>query len=194
MSPNYSEAVSKLSIEELIRMVTIDRATYQAPAIEAAEAELRKRNISASKIEELKNAYVREAASKKRIDADAVGLPLRLVHYLVDTVAWAGITFVLALFMSPFLANTTSNFVPLLFGLTTWFAYFVFLESAFQKTVGKLLTGTKVVMKDGRRPTPWEIFVRTFGRILPFDNVSFFFMGGGGLHDYISGTTVVKSR
>ena len=70
--------------------------------------------------------------------------------------------------------------------------YYTILESLSQKTIGKLITRTKVVLENGERP-PFEVFVkRSLCRIIPFDPISF--LGKNGWHDSISKTYVVDDN
>ena len=60
------------------------------------------------------------------------------------------------------------------------------------RSLGKLITGTKVVMIDGSEPTTRDYFIRSICRIIPFDQISFF--GANGFHDKFSKTTVVNKK
>ncbi|MCA9066572.1 MAG: RDD family protein, partial [Planctomycetaceae bacterium] len=73
--------------------------------------------------------------------------------------------------------------------------YYVFMEAVFQRSLGKLVTGTMVVAADGSRPSFGKILGRSFARIIPFE--AFSFLGSKtptGWHDTLSGTRVVKTR
>ncbi|MDA7501644.1 RDD family protein [Chitinophagales bacterium] len=72
------------------------------------------------------------------------------------------------------------------------FPYYIFPEWAFNgKTLGKLITKTRVVRMNGK-PLGFGIFLlRTCCRLIPFDCFSFFFLARGW-HDQLSNTSVVK--
>lgn len=53
------------------------------------------------------------------------------------------------------------------------FVYYVGMETVFGKTVGKFVTGTKVVTADGDKPELMAILGRTLCRLIPFDAFSF---------------------
>ncbi len=81
-----------------------------------------------------------------------------------------------------------------------FFAYYILLEYYFQKTVGKFLTGTRVVY-DARlpdstdapgRPPLGAVVKRTFARLIPIDPFTCLF-SRKGLHDRLSKTRVVLS-
>lgn len=89
----------------------------------------------------------------------------------------------------------TLNLIALPFGLLAVVAYFIVMEAAFHRTLGKLVTGTVVVTSDGRPPSFGQIVGRSFARLIPFEPFSF--LGGNpcsGWHDKLSGTIVIKTR
>lgn len=74
------------------------------------------------------------------------------------------------------------------------FVYFFLCEALFQRTLAKLITGTKVVAVNGTRPTFGAIALRTLGRLVPFEPFSFLTGSPGGWHDWWSGTIVVLTH
>lgn len=70
--------------------------------------------------------------------------------------------------------------------------YYFLMEATTQRTIGKYLTGTIVVMEDGSRPTTGAIALRTICRLIPFEPLSFF--GTRGWHDSLSKTIVVSTK
>jgi uncharacterized RDD family membrane protein YckC len=82
-----------------------------------------------------------------------------------------------------------------LFYLAVRVGYYVAFEAASGATLGKLITGTRVVCADGRgKPSLGQIIGRTFIRFVPFDAFSFLGSSTGGWHDRWSGTLVVRVR
>ena len=78
-------------------------------------------------------------------------------------------------------------------GIAIGIIYFAVMEFSFGKTLGKMITKTKVVMADGSKPTFGTIFIRTLCRHIPFEPFSF--LGGPvGWHDSISKTRVVSDK
>lgn len=80
-------------------------------------------------------------------------------------------------------------------GLVVWLAYYVFMETIFQRTIGKLITGTMVVRETGERPSLGQILGRSFARFIPFEPFSF--LGSkfpAGWHDSLSRTRVINIR
>lgn len=70
--------------------------------------------------------------------------------------------------------------------------YYGAMESLTQRTVGKIITGSKVVMADGSKPEPRTIVIRALCRFIPFEPFSFF--GDRGWHDSITETYVVDVK
>lgn len=75
--------------------------------------------------------------------------------------------------------------------------YYTVCEYCFGgKTLGKVVTRTRVISKDGAPLTIGQIFRRSCARFIPFETLSFF-MGHSataskGWHDRLSGTLVVE--
>lgn len=74
--------------------------------------------------------------------------------------------------------------------------YFAVLEATTGRTIGKFITGTRVVNATSGKPSFKQILGRTFCRLIPFEAVSFLGNKGFpiGWHDSIPGTRVVKAR
>ena len=70
--------------------------------------------------------------------------------------------------------------------------YYFSLEAATGRTLGKILTRTKVVDLNGHPPGPEKIFFRTILRLNPLDWYSYAFGSAVGSHDLLSRTRVVR--
>ena len=77
--------------------------------------------------------------------------------------------------------------------MLAYLAYYFIFEACCQRTLGKLITGTKVVRMDGGKPTLAQTLGRTFARIIPFEAFSFFGLNTIGWHDRFSCTLVVPA-
>ncbi|QGJ69973.1 Hypothetical protein PBC10988_16620 [Planctomycetales bacterium 10988] len=71
--------------------------------------------------------------------------------------------------------------------------YFLVFEGLFRRTPGKILTQTKVTSFLGEPASFLQIVLRTLGRFIPFDVLSYFLDNPQGWHDMISQTYVVDS-
>src|SRR5438093_12878936 len=65
------------------------------------------------------------------------------------------------------------------------------LEALFGRTLGKLLTGTRVIDVDRRKPGWGRAFLRMLVRCIPFEPLSL--RNGVMWHDLLSGTRVAES-
>jgi uncharacterized RDD family membrane protein YckC len=82
-----------------------------------------------------------------------------------------------------------------LLGLGVMAAYYIFFEALFGWTIGKLITGTRVVRIDGGKPGFLQVLARTAARFIPLDHFSVLFGStGSGWHDSLSGTRVISVR
>ncbi len=96
------------------------------------------------------------------------------------------------------LLNDGVNSAAWIIGLFVAIVNLVFLPMASGQTLGKMLTGLRIVSIDGRSPTVGAIAIRqTFGYLLVAFTlglsffISFFSRKGRALHDYIAGTVVI---
>jgi len=85
-------------------------------------------------------------------------------------------------------------FETTVFNLAIMTLYYLFMEGFMQKTVGKLITGTIVIMDDGIKPELGTIALRTLCRFIPFEAFSFFNDSARGWHDTITNTYVVDAK
>ena len=72
--------------------------------------------------------------------------------------------------------------------------YFILMEHFFGKTVGKMMTNTRVVTHNGGKPSLGQIIGRSFARLIPFEAFSFLGETGIGWHDSLSKTYVIKGK
>jgi len=140
---------------------------------------------------------------------------LRLANLLIDYIAQLGIGFMIGLLIAllgladPFLAAGKLGEYGL--GVLILLFYYTLVEGLFGVSLGKLITGTKVVNQDGSRLSFKGAIKRSLCRLIPFEAFSFLgskssrhdFIGGEagrydsmgcklGWHDSISKTLVVK--
>ena len=95
------------------------------------------------------------------------------------------------------LGNTTwvdNNVAVRLLGMAFFTAYYVVFEATFGWSIAKLITGTRVVDEDGRKPAFMKVLGRSLARNVPFEQFSFLGATGIGWHDRWSGTRVVSLR
>lgn len=191
---NFSAAMSKRNDEELIRIVTVERGDYQLSAVEAAENEIKKRGINTAKFEELKSIVASKFEEQKVLETSIVSSWTRLLHLIVDSVAFILLSMILSFVITTFFKTkdqTIWNGTEYAIIIISFFVYYIFMEHKFQRTLGKFISKTRVVMKDGQRAQLGDIIRRTCFRLIPLDQFSYLFTRIG-FHDYLSNTTVVR--
>lgn len=118
----------------------------------------------------------------------------RFADYLVDYVTMVVLYVVLGSVTGVLDGQTRGESV--LLSSVLFLFYYAVLESLFGTTVGKLLTGVRVVSEDGGEPSLAQILGRTFARMIPFEPFSL--LGGQGRpvgwHDSLSRTRVIRIR
>lgn len=128
----------------------------------------------------------------------------RFVNHFIDVIAFYIFTFVMA-FMSGIVAvlvspdslndleGPHSQLGQYLFGIVLYITYYTVLEASTGRTLGKLVTGTRVVDNDGKLPSLGRILKRSVLRLVPFE--AFSFLGDSrGWHDRWSDTWVVEKN
>ena len=75
-----------------------------------------------------------------------------------------------------------------------YFGYYIYMEYKFEgRTVGKMLTKTRTVTKEGYPISLGQAFGRCFARLIPFEPLSIFFNNDGICwHDSLANTIVIK--
>lgn len=129
----------------------------------------------------------------------------RLVNYIIDTVITCNII-VLAIGLLGNWLNANYGYKDLVIGLpaidnvkysmfqgVVGFIYYGLFESLNGRTLGKYITGTIVIARDGSAPGQGTVFLRTLCRQIPFEPVSFLFGVPMGWHDILSKTLLVDA-
>jgi len=122
----------------------------------------------------------------------------RFLNYIIDVIVLYAIGFgmvtMLIILMYATGTDTNKNGAFQESVLLLWVflvVLYTFSEGASQgRSVGKLMTRTKVVREDGSEISWKDAFVRSLCRLIPFEPFTAF--GGYPLHDRISHTKVIK--
>lgn len=151
--------------------------------------------------DQLLDDYQFEDTSNSEVFLSIASNGQRFVNYIVDRIV------VRILFYSSgslfgfmnasssiYFITTILLFIGFLFFL--FFGYFWLCESVFGgRTLGKLLSGTKVVDEEGYQPSSLSILGRSLARIVPLEPLSIFFNNDGTMwHDQWSGTLVIDIK
>ncbi|MFP5040638.1 RDD family protein [Parasediminibacterium sp. JCM 36343] len=122
-----------------------------------------------------------------------VGIGTRVLNYLIDTI----IIFIISALCFhgwnvyvQFYGYQGYNYGWFFFGGT--FVYYALFEGIFSRTPGKWFSYTKVVNKQGKKPSIIHILLRSITRLLLIDSFFIPFLDKP-LHDYFSNTEVVQA-
>lgn len=148
------------------------------------------------------SAEVKAELEHERLPIAAASRWRRFFNLIIDYFGMLSVVFlvsiVLALVGGEAMMQRLEAGDPLLeYGITfgAMFAYYVPMEALFGFTLGKLITGTRVVNEAGGMPSWGQAFGRTVGRLIPFEAFSFLFGKDGhcrGWHDSLAKTWVVR--
>ena len=126
----------------------------------------------------------------------------RFVNYLIDTIVYYifiwGSTFIFSIVYLTASAGQRQGgsglqLLILPFVIVLFIVFYTFSEGVSSgRSVGKLVTGTKVVRNDNTEITWKDAFLRSLCRLVPFEPISA--LGGYPWHDKWSNTKVIKVR
>jgi hypothetical protein len=190
----FSKKFEKKTADQLEYMIQ-NESIHDPRAVQAAIWELEKRGLDSEY-----SKKVQEALTQKKVQAIEddtpvdIGIPVktvsgltRFLHCVIDAIAMLPIHILLEL-QQP---NSPVNFSTI---LLSWLVFYVFFESIFQKTPAKMIMGTIVIDKNGKKPGLAYIILRTFVRFVPFEFLSCFGTYTYAWHDKWSGTYVIHKR
>ena len=128
------------------------------------------------------------------ISLDYAEKKIRFINFLIDKfflwIFWIVHLFLFQDTIDSILGNN-SGLLNILYMIGFYLLYYIFWESIFGRTIGKFITGTKVIDFDEKKPSLRRIIIRSLSRIIPFDAISFLF-SEDGWHDSISKTYVIN--
>ena len=86
MENQFAKVMSERTDEDLIKIVTSERESYEPNAIEAADAEIEKRNIDISEFEKIREESTAEKEQKAKVNSNVVGSGIRFLNFLIDSI------------------------------------------------------------------------------------------------------------
>jgi len=122
------------------------------------------------------NGEMMETQYPPKFDRKA-SMTRRFFNFLLDEIVYQLIMFILFI---PLLRSFFTDPTKISFGISYLFSFLIFFlfyfgfEAIFQRTPGKMITGTRVIMEDGSKPGPVAIALRTLIRFVPFDTISIY--------------------
>ncbi|TXH77424.1 MAG: RDD family protein [Lysobacteraceae bacterium] len=153
------------------------------------------------------DARVADIAPQARLKIEQAGRWRRFFNFVID---YACYNLLGALAMVPYAAYLyaqggdaalaqleETNFLrDLVIAILMLLIYYIPMEALFGATIGKFLTGTRVVDERGGKPTLGQVVARSFARLIPFEPLSVLFMDEDkrGWHDSLAATYVVRKR
>lgn len=133
-----------------------------------------------------------EQLTSLKTDFIEAGKRKRLVNFLIDYLLVYVYFGIVGSFTGVSDGHEVSFFVAITF-LFVPMIYFLLSEVFYGKTVGKIVTKTRVVGVEGSKLGLKKVLIRTLVRIIPFEPFSF--LGSNkGWHDRVSGTYVVEDE
>lgn len=117
-----------------------------------------------------------------------------IIDYIMQIIVFMVILIVVGFVGGEAVVRAMENMPDIVFGVSAMLIYYVTMEALFQRTIGKMITGTKVVNEKGAKPSFGQIVGRTFARMIPFEAFSFLNSDARGWHDTLPKTYVIKSR
>lgn len=117
----------------------------------------------------------------------------RLANLILDIVIIGLATIIISIIVSLITPLYYFELAPKIYVFVHLF-YYIYYEYRFEATIGKRVTGTRVVRKDGKKLTMLNVFSRTILRFIKIDAFSFVYGSEIGFHDAMSGTIVIKRR
>jgi uncharacterized RDD family membrane protein YckC len=131
-------------------------------------------------------------------EGELAGRWQRFFNFVIDYLCFVGLAFIIGFVVAVAGGDAGLQLMrsipDLVFGVALMAVYYIVLEGVFGRTLGKIVTGTRVVGVDGRRPSLPKIIGRSLLRFIPFEALTFFGPNGRGWHDRLSGTRVIKVR
>jgi len=113
---------------------------------------------------------------------------LRIINYGIDGMLVFIIATIISIPMFEYYIDIR------LIAVIVYFLYYFLFESISGRTLGKLLTKTKVVDRLNAKPKILRVLLRTLLRFNPFDWMSYLFGQEQGGHDQLSRTRLVKVK
>ncbi|MFM2224559.1 MAG: hypothetical protein RJA07_761 [Bacteroidota bacterium] len=115
----------------------------------------------------------------------------RFLNYIIDLVVFYALMFLIGVvgaLVDPVFVIKYAYVIAIVLLLL----YYIVLEGTTSKTIGKMVTGTKVIDEEGNNISFKTALLRTLCRLIPLEAFSFFGEGARGWHDSITDTRVVN--
>lgn len=192
MDNRFIQKFKKYSDLELQKYINTP-ADYDNDAVLAAIQELKSRQGIVDNSEEALSFIHQEEKQEEELLLHSLGIPAKTVsattrigHYSIDIFVIN--VMLLVVNIIPFI-SISQLFIFVLFPI-----YYIVMEYNFQWTVGKYITDSIVVDKNGNAPSLKTIILRTFFRHVPLEFLSCIGKCSYGWHDRWSKTYVIHKN
>ena len=136
--------------------------------------------------------------SRQVLEIVPVSRWLRLVNLLIDYIGFMVLGAIFGISVALIFGDQGFAYLEKIpesiLGMPIVLSYYILLEGFTGRTLGKLITGTKVVNESGGKASFSQIIGRSFVRLIPFEALSFLGRNGRGWHDSLPKTYVTKCR
>jgi len=187
---NFTPVLRKKSNNEL-EYIIHNTSDYDKKAVQAAIWILEERGNSSEEVKAAQEDIITKETHKQDKINDQIGIPIltqdwttRFLHFIVDTILIQGFSYAVALL--PFV-----NF-NMLFSFALFPVYYIFFESKFGQTPGKMATDSIVINSNGNTPSFKSVILRTAARYIPFEGLSCLGTPSWGWHDKWTHTYVIR--
>ena len=150
-------------------------------------------NVAASTFDEFeKETFLPSAGSGRRF----ANYILDLIFFYIIFIVIIMLIFILLEIITGYPINYIENrFMDYFIGFISSTTYYTLMEFLSKgRSLGKFITGTKVITLDGDKPDLKTCLIRSLCRLIPFETFSFLGSTDSGWHDSISKTRVVKIK
>lgn len=114
---------------------------------------------------------------------------VRLTNFIIDTVVYLVFMYFFLLLFRNIVDRENVKWISMI----CYLMYYFIFEYFMGQTIGKIITKSKVISKDGEQNNFFiRILGRTLMRFIPLDILSYLFTSNG-FHDRISKTITVKA-
>jgi len=136
------------------------------------------------------NQVIQEPIDQSIAENYVITKVTKLAGFMIDVSILGSIVLLFRQYpsLTPYNKDSTTNAVIVSFVLF----YFPLLEYFYGKTLGKVVTKSSVVRKDGNKITFFQALVRACFRLVPANLVLSLGKNPTSFHDRMSGTMVVK--
>jgi uncharacterized RDD family membrane protein YckC len=138
---------------------------------------------------------------EQELSLEPASYRLRFGNFIIDTLVFYALLFLSGMALGIIMVavngsydiseNKSTQLLYYLINILVYFAYYSLMEGLTGgRTIGKFITGTRVIKTNGEKIGMKQAMIRSLSRLVPFEAISCAI--GAFWHDRWSGTMVVK--